>query len=590
MAHLHQQQLRMVEASPPTGLLFQEEVVLGDDGLSLAFPVGSLVPQIEGGNSFEIVVLRVEERGVLVAVPSEAWHRKAASRKLPQGALTKPLLVACQACTAENRLEGIEGSSVDVWLGWLNPDLHSCVDFTSGTTSTFGFVDKETSDPCFPFAEALMKAAQEKYQVVLPQEDNSGRLEALEQKFASLQGSLDRLLAFHQRAEESGRATAMSGAESVRPKVMATKAKAASKAAVAKAPSGQTLTIPNPSGNPKVHPNVNVGVPPGLEHMQEFAGLDPSTVAAALQAGVPRAHLATMSRVVTNKPKNMQDAACSNVPAADLEMEENEEHNGEQAEAGAGDPMTRALLQLTEIVGKLSGRKGDSLEDALDNLGGSGLVENSAGLSRKHAALINALKKTFKEDPRKIWMAIEQNMANEFDLRVSQPNLPGSSFTARGWAEHRSRIQGYPRTARAAWTISGILDALRNNCVDEARARACLALAQLEQESLDHGSFLLAQEFSLEPPAPVSSFQMHVLPDPVEMAHTPLLDSRWVDAFAHRLKEVDSYVEIRKKLGQRAKAPPPINLAKDGKAGGKGRGKNGKGKDGKNDGAADAAE
>lgn len=107
---------------------------------------------------------------------------------------------------------------------------------------------------------------------------------------------------------------------------------------------------------------------------------------------------------------------------------------------------------------------------------------------------------------------------------------------------------------------------------------------------MDHGSFLLAQEFSLEPPAPVSSFQMHVLPDPVEMAHTPLLDSRWVDAFAHRLKEVDSYVEIRKKLGQRAKAPPPINLAKDGKAGGKGRGKNGKGKDGKNDGAADAAE
>ena len=136
MAHLHQQQLRMVEASPPTGPLFQEEVVLGDDGLSLAFPVGSLVPQIEGGNSFEIVVLRVEERGVLVAVPSEAWHKKAASRKLPQGALTKPLLVACQACTAENRLEGIEGSSVDVWLGWLNPDLHSCVDFTSGTTST----------------------------------------------------------------------------------------------------------------------------------------------------------------------------------------------------------------------------------------------------------------------------------------------------------------------------------------------------------------------------------------------------------------------------------------------------------------------
>lgn len=58
------------------------------------------------------------------------------------------------------------------------------------------------------------------------------------------------------------------------------------------------------------------------------------------------------------------------------------------------------------------------------------------------------------------------------------------------------------------------------------------------------------------------------------MPHTRLLDSRWVDAFSHRLKEVDNYVELRKKLGQKAKAAP-AQPAAPAKGGGKGKGKGG---------------
>lgn len=106
---------------------------------------------------------------------------------------------------------------------------------------------------------------------------------------------------------------------------------------------------------------------------------------------------------------------------------------------------------------------------------------------------------------------------------------------------------------------------------DQARARCCLMLAQYEQESLDHGSFLLAQEFSLEPAPPVSSFAQHVLPDPMEMASTRFFNQQWTEAFADRLKQVDSYVEMRRKLNAKPKANP--GGTQPDQKGGKGKGK-----------------
>lgn len=99
-------------------------------------------------------------------------------------------------------------------------------------------------------------------------------------------------------------------------------------------------------------------------------------------------------------------------------------------------------------------------------------------------------------------------------------------------------------------------------------------LAQAEQESLDHGSFLLAQEFSMEAAPPISSFSRHVIPDPTEMATTSLLDPRWVEAYADRLKQVDNYMEVRKKLNPRSSAPPPppLKSTKGKKGDGKGKG------------------
>ncbi|CAE7525096.1 unnamed protein product, partial [Symbiodinium microadriaticum] len=57
------------------------------------------------------------------------------------------------------------------------------------------------------------------------------------------------------------------------------------------------------------------------------------------------------------------------------------------------------------------------------------------------------------------------------------------------------------------WSLAGILDALRDDRVPEARARTCLALAALDPACIDAGSWALAQEILMESPPPLGSFQ-----------------------------------------------------------------------------------
>lgn len=244
--------------------------------------------------------------------------------------------------------------------------------------------------------------------------------------------------------------------------------------------------------------------------------------------------------------------------------------------ASSSDQVGRALVQLTSIVGHLAKQK-EEQSDLLDGVSGgaSGLGESTSSLGKRHALVRQNLQRLFRTEPEKIWRVIERNMEEEYNLSGAKPGTGATTFSARGWAEHRGKIMGYPRTVRAAWGVAGILDSLRNNDPHQARARACIMLAQMEQESLDHGSFLLAQEFSMESAPPMSSFSQHVLPDPIEMASTKLFNQQWVEAFADRLKQVDTYIEMRRKLSSRGKPSSNANAAegKQGKGKGDGKGK-----------------
>lgn len=393
------------------------------------------------------------------------------------------------------------------------------------------------------------------------------RVAALEEKFQVLQAGLNELLNIHRDQGEGGYAS-LPDVPSTPPPVM-------------------TATPKRKSALKK--PDNNVGAPPGLGELRNYPGLDPGTVAAALQAGVPAEHLDAMSAVLKDRPRKLDDyprkADAKNQPASD-----SDEDVFDLKEATAGekdkedlDPVTSVLVKLTKIVGKLSKPKEDSWEDTLDMSGGGGSAEGLGSSSgKKHAAIRRALQKAFREDPSKIWKTIERNMQEDFQLQACAPNQPSSSFSARGWAEHRSKVQAYPREVRWVWATAGALDSLRAGNIDQTRARLCLMLAASELEAIEHGNHLLSQEFSLEPPAPVSSFSSHVIPDPTEMAVTRLMDQRWVESLADRLKQIDSYVEIRRKLGQRQKPPG------EGESEQKGKGKGKKSK-GKNNAALDGA-
>ena len=452
-----------------------EESICGTDGVSLAFNVGVL--PIEGGEIFEFALVAIDQDRCLCCFLGAAWHRKLASRKLPAGALTRAVCITVPACTDEARLEPLADSFTTVWLGWLHADLVGQLSFQREVDATICFQNKSTSDPCYPFADSLVAAAKDRFNIGSEGQDldamqSEDRLAELEKKFAGLQDGLQELLDLHKSG--GGYVTALEGPP---PETRTAGAKPGSKLKAKAQPA-----VPGVSPSP----------PPGLDRRTMFPGLDPATVSAALQAGVPVEHLKIMSQAIRAKPGKLEDQPGKKETVLVEEEEEEEEAADPAAEANL-DPMQSALVKLTKIVGSLAGLKGDSLEETLDfGAGGSGL-EQGGGMSRKHAAVIRALKKTFRENPRKLWMAMEANLADDFDLRTAQPNAPGATFSARGWAEHRSKIQGYPRTVRAVWGVAGILDAIRAGNVDEARCRCLLMLGQFEQESLDRGSYLLAQ-------------------------------------------------------------------------------------------------
>ena len=145
--------------------------------------------------------------------------------------------------------------------------------------------------------------------------------------------------------------------------------------------------------------------PPGLSP-PTLAGMDPSVVAAAIQAGIPHDQLRAMSRVLAAKPKRLED-----YPRPAQEPMEGESESEDVIDPGDAapdlvaqkDPMADAVLKLTNIVTKLSKKKVDSMDDVFTgvSIGESGSADSSSTLGRKHAAAREALKRAFRNTPER---------------------------------------------------------------------------------------------------------------------------------------------------------------------------------------------
>ena len=243
----------------------------------------------------------------------------------------------------------------------------------------------------------------------------------------------------------------------------------------------------------------------------------------------------------------------------------------------SGDPVASALEKLTQIASHLTidKKKSKTLEALLDGVGlGDAASSSASSGSRRHAAALRALRNALTRQPEEIAKAIEKNMEEDF-FKVSQ--MPGSSsvnVTARAWLELRSRVQGYQTPVRFLWSVAGVLDSLRANKVQEARARCGLILAMGDQMSIDRGSWIVAGEVSLEDPPPLAAFNNHTLPTEAEAPYTKLIDARWLELFLSKLNDVDLMNEKKKKLNSKRNIPPVTEV--DPKAAPKKQGKGSK--------------
>ena len=512
-------------------------LVFSDGHTNLHYEVGRL-GLVDGFSFSSVIAIAVQGGQLLVAVPFESWARKVADRALPPKALSKPLLCSVFACHPEAREEPLEEEfSQRIWVGFLNKELEPSLEFSfpAEFEADYPFVS-DSGEAFIPYAESLVEVSAERYQFVTAESGGGGAASASRGERAAGGGDAGRIARLEDGMAELQKS--LSSLTSVmRGSLKEMKDRAPS--TPARAPALRT---------------------PERVRRVNFRGLDGAVVDAALGAGVPEAHLQEMADILSKSPGKMEDLPrrpAKNTEGALSETEEEEPEEVEEELEGGSRPgsssdtsVAKAIVKLTKVCSHLaqSKRRRDPLEQLLDIGGGSLEGEGSGSVASKKGAALRLLKKRLVENPSMIYKSIESNMLMDYGSQPVKPGEGSGHITARGWLEHRSRIQSFASHVRWSWTMAGVWDALIRGDVDQARARCALAVAAADQSAIDGGSWILAQTMLLETPPPLQSFSSHTSPGPQESQHTSLLESSWVEIFLHHVKEQDSYLEAKRRL------------------------------------------
>ena len=583
-----------VPETPAPVDLRQCTVITGDQKeVDPEFPIGLFevaVGELPEINTSSIILIGEVEGRLVVAVPSTAWNRVASKRALPTGALVRPISVQAEFI---DRAPGAgEATAVKkLWLGILAPEFEPHVTFDSSVETitpdvafdplvTTGYPTAESLAALFDQHFAFASATSGPEQRRKPSRSANPSTSELDQRLVSL--------------EQSVASIATSLKELAGP----------SRPAALRKPSGASTSQAAPCN------------PPGLERVT-FAEPEKEydLLRAAREAGVPEEHIRQMAAIASKGKPKLPDfplAARSKQPSQIDPLSESEEEGALDAleandpEQSYGDSATasnpqlfKAISKLTEIASHLTDqrRKSKTLEALLDGgaVGGTDGSNGSGTSIRKYSAALRALRKTLHSNPQELYRVLERNMEEDFQMRTQLPGSTPTAVSARAWLELRSRVQNYQTPVRLLWGIAGVVDCLKANQIDQAKARCMLLLAMGDQLSIDRGNWLLAGEMSLEEHPPLSAFATHTLPTELEAPHTKLVDGRWVDLFIAKLNDYDNLADKKKRLGAR-RLPKPGDAAADAvppkadpkkKGGGKGKGKTNKGDSG-GDGSADA--
>ena len=522
------------DAPRPSGLSY---VTVGRR-TNFDYEVGFLtVGEPTARRSIAIILVTEFEDRVVVALPQKAWNKTVAKRVMQPGPFTKALQVEVTRAASLEARDQAGAGTMKIWVGLLSRAIAEQVVFDSESGPDIVFVNPQ-GEACLPYAEALARVANEHFAFWSPNEGSDDRIAALERSVKELASTVQSLVP---KAPMESRPKAKPAAATTRPRDEP----------------GSVPGTPVPRGTAK-----------------GFSGLDPAVVQAAVQSGISPGELQEVKRMLGHQGGRLHDfpqgGAGAGLSPRGSQAEADEELDGELADAAAaepsGTPIEAALVTLTSIVKELAGKrkaeKEKTWDTVLEGLEGFPSVDGSSSSSsgsRSKAAALRALKSSLRLHPEQIYEAVEALMEEDLLNRRSSGGLAGSVASARSWLEHRSRLGPYANSIRLGWAIAGIWDCLREQKYQEARARAALAIAALDQQSLDAGSWLIAQEVMLEPPPPLSSFTARRVQqlDPLESFHSKLLDPRMADLLLHRVKEVEGYMEAKKKLGKARVSDPP---------------------------------
>lgn len=516
--------------------IFDNLVSSGGEAPNFEYSVGILGLD-DSGVRVPIIGVTTIDQQVLVAVPDPAWHRQRNRRLLPENSLVRAVRVEVRCATSTDRSVPDEIAVVKIWLGILQAELYDAVVYGGDETACdVHFPSDPNGLPRLPYGEALLAVAQDHFaflsaesQAPAPEVSVEKRLTSVEENISSILKELQALTA---------------------PKA-----------------------VPLPSRQGQAPPATQV------PRVEAPPGLDPHIAHQAVAAGVSRQALAEIGGVVGQHqlpaaPPGQQAL----VRGISSDEDEGDEHLGDGT--GSGDPMLQAAVGLSNLVKEMrKDRKKQhdrSVEAILDRVDSGSTKDSVGGSTRSKSAALRALQKLLITNPKLLFTAIEQNMQDDWEMGGQR--LPGAQITrisARGWLEHRSRIGGFPGTIRPAWLIAGIWDSLMAGRIDEARARAAIAVSCFDQMACDRGSWLLCNELTLEPAPPYSSFAQHNPPSQWEAQHSRLLDDRWVELAMSKVRDLSDYQDKRGKLVGSLKKTEDGSKA-DEKGGRKGKGKGGK--------------
>ena len=477
-----------------------------------------------------ILAAEVDGRA-LVAFPHQVWHRTIARRALPPGVLSKPTLVELASTTAADRLEMVEDKYIKVWMGYLSAEVYAELRIMEEDEAC-DYVFKLDGEAGFlPAAASIAEALTEHFSFLNAE---SGALGDGRGGGSWKAGSQDKAESEHRPRSASGDAFfsydfQVSGHGSVG--------------------RGRSAWCWDLRGE--------------LERNAEAACRGPCWC-----TPLERACFAS------NWCKAQGEKLCC---CCAFRVRWRGGHRRIWLSCQARGPsVALALDKLTEIMKQLSADKlkkasASKIDQALDSAGG-GTSSDAAGIPglKRASAARRALRAALVETPEEVSNVVEKLLMEDMLSQTQAPGMPtpAQHLSARAWLEHRSRVGAYKATAHCAWAACGIWDDLMQGRVAHARATAALLVLQIDQCSVDRGSWTLASELSLEPGPPFASLSAHVAPNVSdgESPFSKLLDPRWSEVMLAHLKEAEDYVTKRRGLGKKAGDDPSMDAARKPKA------------------------